>query len=639
MCGITGFLKDQSFDLTASRQAVQRMTSALRHRGPNEQGEWLDSHAGVALGHSRLSILDLSSAGSQPMTSASGRYVIVFNGEIYNHQNLRKKLEGRYSQWRGTSDTETILAAIEVLGLEYALKESVGMFALAVWDRDTRSLSLARDRLGEKPLYYGWQGNTFLFGSDLKALTLHPDFKFEIFKPVISHFLQLSYVPTPWSIWTGINKLEPGTFLTVTQKGRFSSVKPLYYWSFADFIKNLDRRTQKPLSDTEAIDGLEEVLTNAVRQQSVADVPVGAFLSGGIDSSLIVSLMQAQSDKKVETFSIGFDVPGYNEAPFAKQIAEYLGTRHTELYVSSIDAQNVIPLIPFIYDEPFGDSSQVPTYLVSKLAKKHVTVVLSGDGGDELFGGYARYAHLARVINRIEKIPVSLRITAGYILSLLYKSKIFEQHYPEKLIKLMKVLIRQTGIQMYPEFVKQAHRKYVLDDCLCPIFYNSPELWPEFNQVIEGMMFVDTMTAFPGDILTKVDRATMAVSLEARAPLLDHRVIEYAWRLPYEMKIRDGQTKWILRKLLERYVPRPMFERPKTGFSIPLASWLRKDLRPWAEELLSAKRLQQEGLFNPDLVRKAWHEHLSGKRDHNVVLWNLLMFQAWQDKTPAPRNS
>jgi asparagine synthase (glutamine-hydrolysing) len=635
MCGIVGFLTPQGFQFEKATMVVQSMSNRLHNRGPDESGEWIDPSVGIALGHRRLSVLDLSKEGNQPMVSASGRYVISYNGEIYNHINLRKYLEPQRITWRGTSDTETLLTAIDEWGLERAVKKCIGMFAFAVWDRYTCSLSLVRDRIGEKPLFYGWQGGTFLFASELKALEVHPDFEFELFRPAIDVYLHLNYVPAPWSIWTKIKKIEPGSILSIIKQDEYQRASVRQYWSMTEIIKRTDVQYQTSISDNEAIDGLEEVLNDSVRQQSIADVRVGAFLSGGIDSSLIVALMQEHNNKSVETFSIGFDSPKYDEAPFAKAVAKHLGTNHNEMYVSAEESLMIIPYLPKMYDEPFGDSSQIPTCLVAKLARKHVTVALTGDGGDELFAGYSRYSHVSRILSLLFKIPDPIRKAVSLSMRSVLSGI---PHRNEKLLKLMHVLASDQAISMYRQFVKRSHRNFSLESRGILTFFERPELWPEFDNLIESMMFADMMTYLPDDLLTKVDRATMAVSLEARAPFLDHRVVEFAWQLPMHMRMRDGNTKWLIRRVLDRYIPRILVDRPKRGFSVPIASWLRKELEPWAEELISRKRLLNDGLLDSHAVQLTWNEHQSGRKDQSAVLWNILMLQSWLDEVSRRRS-
>ena len=623
------------------------MSATLNHRGPDDDGVWADETAGVALGHRRLSILDLSPAGHQPMTSASGRYVIAFNGEIYNHLGLRKDLE-KAPCWRGHSDTETLLAGFEAWGIEGTLKRSVGMFAIALWDREEGVLTLARDRLGEKPLYYGFQDETFVFGSELKALRAHPGFLAEIDRDAICLFLRHCYIPAPYSIYKGIRKLLPGTYLPLKfgqGADALRATTPIPYWRLADVVS---RGAAQPFpgSDADAIEGMENQIRQSIGLQMVADVPLGAFLSGGVDSSTVVALMQTQSSRPINTFSIGFNEQTFNEASYAKAVARHLGTSHTELYVSPSDAMRVIPMLGGIYDEPFGDSSQIPTFLLSQMTRNHVTVSLSGDGGDELFCGYNRY-RLADMWGRIASVPFGVRRVAGRLLGSIASTSwdAFFQ-LADRLVKLPVNTSEKLG-----KLAKQLERVDRVDALhfslvstvdspeQAVIGAREPATWLTFTKELPAsidakahMMYVDMMTYLPDDILVKVDRAAMANSLETRVPFLDHRVVEMAWSLPMSMKMRAGENKWILRQVLQRYVPRALVERPKAGFAIPLGDWLRGALREWAETLLVASRLTEEGYFDARLVRSKWQEHLDGKRNNQTLLWNILMFQVWLEE-------
>lgn len=653
MCGLAGFLNlNGGFRADAARDAALAMAASLRHRGPDDEGVWLDEHAGVALSHRRLAILDLSPQGHQPMVSACGRYVIAFNGEIYNHAELRKTLEveGRAPAWRGHSDTETMLAAIACWGLEAALRRFVGMFAFALWDRQERVLHLARDRFGEKPLYYGRMGNVFLFGSELKALQRHPAWRGEIDRNVLALFMRHSYVPVPYSIFKGIAKLPPGTCLSLVAESWGEAV-PRPYWSARTMAESGVANPFSGSSD-QAVDMLDGLLRATMREQMIADVPLGAFLSGGVDSSLVVALMQAQSSRPVKTFTIGFSEAQYNEAEHAKAVARHLGTEHTELYVTPDETREVIPGLPGIYDEPFADSSQIPTFLVAKLARQHVTVSLSGDGGDELFGGYNRYLWADRIWRKVRWLPKSGRHALGGMLTLLPPrvwDRLF-QHVPaalrqrtpgDKLHKLAEVLAADTPEQVYLNLVSlwKAPAALVLGsrEPLTRLTDSSHRAaLPDF---IQRMMLLDAMSYLPDDIMTKVDRAAMSVSLETRAPFLDPRIAEFAWRLPLTMKIRDGKGKWPLRQVLYRYVPENLIERPKMGFGVPIGSWLRGPLINWAEDLLDEGRLREEGFFDPAQIRSKWQEHLSGRRNWQYALWNVLMFQEWrarQESNPQP---
>jgi asparagine synthase (glutamine-hydrolysing) len=659
MCGLSGFLtrqeniaeQDASFMM---KLIANNMSSKINHRGPDDSGIWVDAHAGIVLAHRRLSIIDLSAAGHQPMVSKSGRYVIVFNGEIYNHLDIRCELElcaainepSKEVLWEGHSDTETLLAGFQIWGIESTLKKTVGMFAIAIWDRDEKLLTLARDRLGEKPLYYGFQKNTFLFGSELKALKAHPDFLSEIDRDVLCLYLRHSNIPAPYSIYKGIKKLLPGTYiqLRLGDTPESNSLSPKYYWNMKDVVTN---SLVSPFvgSDAEAVCALDSQLKNSIRQQMVSDVPLGAFLSGGVDSSVIVALMQSQSAQPVRTFSIGFDEPGYNEAKYAMAIAKHLHTDHTELYVSYKDAINVIPLLPEMYDEPFADSSQIPTYLISKLARQHVKVSLSGDGGDELFCGYNRYK-IANNWENIEKVPMGLRRVFGHAINSIQPEKwdgLFQQisklkKMPDnmggKLNKLARVIQSETIEDAYSKMLSEIEQpeQIVLGLSESKGFSNGICMDNSFNDARQYMMFMDAMTYLPDDILVKVDRAAMASGLETRVPFLDHHLVEFAWQLPMNMKMRDGKSKWILREVLNQYVPRQLVERPKAGFGIPLGTWLRGPLSEWVESLLNEQRLYKEGYFNVSFVRDLWRAHLSGQRNNQSLLWNILMFQAWLEK-------
>lgn len=645
MCGLTGFLNTYSDTSTEYLTTqITSMTNTLRHRGPDDEGIWVDAQVGIALGHRRLSILDLSPHGHQPMFSANGRFVIVFNGEIYNYQTLRNELEklGVAPNWRGHSDTEVMLAAINQWGIENAIKRFVGMFAFALWDRQERVLYLARDRLGEKPLYYGWMGNTFLFGSELKALRAHPAWRGEIDRNTLALLMRYCYIPAPYSIYQGIFKLLPGTILTLPLAKRSYDIQP--YWS-AKTVVETGVTNPLALTETEIVQQLDCLLKASVKQQMVADVPLGAFLSGGIDSSTVVALMQAQSSRPVKTFTIGFTEAGYNEAQYAKQVAQHLGTDHTELYVTPEEAMAVIPRLPTLYDEPFADSSQIPTFLVSQLARQQVTVSLSGDAGDELFGGYNRYFWGQSLWNKVGWMP---RVTRSLVAKLLTRlspstwNKLFtllpaqfQQATPgEKLHKLADALAVASPKELYKTLV--SHWKnpeaLIIDSCELPTKLTGRDELKNLLDFSQEMMYLDLVSYLPDDILVKVDRATMGVSLESRVPFLDHRVVEFAWQIPFSMKIRKNQGKWILRQVLYQYVPKTLIERPKMGFGIPLDVWLRGPLRDWAEALLDERRLKTENFFNISMIQKKWQEHLSGQRNWQYYLWNVLMFQAWLEQ-------
>ena len=649
MCGVCGF-----FDLSGMctgddfLSIVRRMASRLSHRGPDEEGTWAEPECGVAFGHRRLSIIDLTPTGRQPMESFCGRYVIVLNGEIYNFPELRKELERLDVPFRGRSDTEVVLAAVSVWGLRKALERFVGMFAFALWDRGERTLTLARDRMGEKPLYYGIMGQTLLFASELKAMKAHPAWRGEIDRDALTLYLRYNYIPAPYSIYRNIFKLPPAAILQVTSSDLASRALPVpnEYWSLRE---KMEEGIRSPFQggETEAADCLETLLTESVKGQMIADVPLGAFLSGGVDSSTIVTLMQKQSTSPVKTFTIGFSEEGYNEAVQAKAVAAYLGTRHTEMYVSPEEAMAVIPRLPELYDEPFADSSQIPTFLVARLAREHVTVSLSGDGGDELFAGYNRHVWADDLWKRVGSLPAFLRKSAGRTISLLSPERwnsLFRLAAPVlssamkhrqpgyKLHKLAEALRRATDREsLYLSLVSQWREpESVVIGGIEPfpgIIHSEAKL--QNADFVRQMQYFDMTTYLPGDILAKVDRAAMGVSLESRVPFLDHRVVEFAASLPLAFKIQGKHGKRILRNILYRYVPKEIVERPKTGFGIPLGEWLRGPLREWAEELLSPDKISKGGYLDPKPVRRTWEEHLTGVKNHDGPLWGVLMFQAW----------
>lgn len=655
MCGISGQLTTSSLLTDVLRTQVSSMSDAIRNRGPDDGGFWIDASAGVGLAHRRLSILDLSSAGHQPMASRSGRYIIIFNGEIYNHLDLRSEIEkvGTWQTeggWLGHSDTETLLAGFDEWGVVDTVKRCIGMFAIAVWDRKIQTLTLVRDRMGEKPLYYGWQGQgekaCFLFGSELKALRAHPDFCSEVNRDALCLFMRHNYIPAPYSIYRNIFKLLPGYSLTVSLRAR--EPKLAAYWSLAQVAR---AGVANPFegSTQQAVDELESLLKDAVRQQMMADVPLGAFLSGGIDSSTVVSLMQGQSTRPVKTYTIGFNEEGYNEAVHAKSVAKHLGTEHTELYVSPQQALDVIPQLPALYCEPFSDSSQIPTFLVSQLARQQVTVSLSGDAGDELFCGYNRYLLANKLWQKLSVLPTgSRRLAARGLTALspsrwnallgpvqgLLPSSLRHANLGDKLHKAAGVLAAGSVDALYLGLVSHWDdpASVVIGGTEPPTLLtaNAPAL--DGLDDIQRMMALDTLTYLPDDILVKVDRAGMGVSLEGRVPFLDHRVVEFAWTLPQSLKLRDGVGKWVLRQVLYRHVPKELIERPKMGFGVPIGDWLRGPLRAWAEELLDEVRLRREGFFHPAPIRQKWEEHLSGSRNWQYHLWDVLMFQAWLEE-------
>lgn len=661
MCGFAGFLENCEGSLGSEWHAMLGgMGQAIAYRGPDDSGVWMDTDVRVGLVHRRLSILDVSAAGHQPMVSASGRFVIAFNGEIYNHVSLRQALEGASlgangslasdrtgHDWRGHSDTETLLAAVEAWGLEKTIKCCTGMFAIALWDRTERCLHLVRDRMGEKPLYYGWAGSALVFGSQLKALRAHPSWQGEIDRDAVTLLFRHNYIPAPYSIYKNVWKLAPGTILTISLQDVNAHHLPVSkpYWSVR---AEAERGQTAPFGgdDVEALAELERLSSDAIRLQQLADVPLGAFLSGGIDSSAVVALMQAQNTHPVRTFTIGFSEKDYNEAEFAFAVARHLRTEHTELYVTAEQVRAVIPLLPTIYDEPFSDSSQIPTFLVSQMARRHVTVSLSGDGGDELFGGYNRYFLGRNLRRKLNQIPFAVRrAVASSVIALppaLLDALLrplgrlipqFKVSQPsDKAYKALEVLALAKDTDVYRRLVSHwddpenlvigGHEPTTTLDQLL----DRRELEETFEQ---WMMTTDMQTYLPDDILVKLDRASMAVSLESRVPFLDHRLVEFSLSLPLHMKIRDGQGKWLLRQMLYNYVPRELIERPKMGFGIPIDSWLRGPLREWAEGLLDEARLRREGFLNPEPIRKKWNEHLSGARNWQYYLWDVLMFQAW----------
>jgi len=649
MCGIAGLWSQ------ASGQAAQaeRMGSAIAHRGPDDAGVWCDPEVGVALAHQRLAIVDLSPAGHQPMLSATGRYVIAFNGEVYNHHHLRQQLEaaGQAPPWRGHSDTETLLAAIEAWGFEPALQRATGMWALALVDRQQRVLHLARDRFGEKPLYWGLSGSgherALLFASDLAALRAWTGFNNPIDRAALAQLLRCCVVPAPASIYAGIAKLPPGHRVAIPlplQPGEpLPTSRP--WWRLSELI---EVGSLHPLStEAEALGALEQALGDAVADQALADVPLGAFLSGGIDSSLITALLQARSSSPVRSFTIGFKEAGFDEAPYARAVAAHLGTEHVETVLTSADARALIPSLPELYSEPFADSSQLPTHLVCREARRSgLTVALSGDGGDELFGGYNRYFWGQRIWNRLAWCPPrGRRLLGGAILRL-----------PPPLWDRLPLPVNQLGHKAH-KLAARLRQVHSADDLYRSLVSEWADpaslLQPDGSgaavalpssaidqplpaclagDAVARMMAWDSLSYLPDDILVKVDRAAMGVALETRAPFLDHRVAALAWRLPMAFKIRGGQGKWILRRLLDRYVPRALIERPKAGFAIPIGLWLRGPLKAWAEDLLHPERLQAEGYLRPEPIQWLWHEHQSGRFDHTSRLWTVLMWQAWLER-------
>ncbi len=662
MCGIAGFWDRRTGGTRNLEPPLKAMTDAIVHRGPDDSGIFIDSGAGVGLGSRRLAIVDLSPTGHQPMASDDERYVIAYNGEIYNFVPLRAELEALGQRFRGSSDTEVVVAGVKRFGLREMLERCNGMFALAVWDRVDQRLHLARDRFGEKPLYYGWSGGVFLFGSELKALVAHGSFHPQVDRDVLALYFRHNCVPSPYTIYKGIAELTPGSIVTLG-RGTATGVmpRPEAFWTLRETVdsgktarKNATARLADPNDPgliREAADELDSVLGEAVRMRMHADVPLGAFLSGGVDSSVVVALMQARHTEKVKTFTIAFDEAGFNEAPDARRVAEHLGTEHLELVVTDKDALETIPKLPRLYDEPFADSSQIPTALLSALARAHVTVALSGDGGDELFGGYNRYAWGERFWRRIEPVPRPVRSLAAMALDAVPPrlwDRGFERAGP---ILPRSLRVRMPGTKIHKiasvlpaADLNETYRRLAshFDDPTDVVLgaqepktmLTSPERWPDIGGT-ELMVYLDTMTYLPDDILTKVDRASMGVSLENRVPFLDPEVAALAWRLPFELKLRNGTGKWILRQVLYRYVPSEIVDRPKMGFGIPLGAWLRGPLRDWAEDLIGSGRLEREGYLAAEPVRRLWAEHLSGRVDREYELWDVLMFQAWLEHQGA----
>ena len=628
MCGLVGLINRSPNAEWGSSGQVGALANTLNHRGPDDFGVWMDAQVGIALAHRRLAILDLSSAGHQPMVSSCGRWVLIFNGEIYNHLVLREELGRihRYDDWHGHSDTETLLAAFSNWGIDEALSKVKGMFALALWDRLERVLTLARDRMGEKPLYYGWQQGVFLFGSELKSIKAHPAFQGEIDRDAIVLLLRHNSIPAPKSIYNSIYKLPPGTYVQLRPDNLGQEeLLPKKYWSLIDCS---ERGERYPFlgTDYEAIDRLDDLLGASVHSQLLSDVPLWALLSGGVDSSLIVSLMQKYSSKPVQTFTIGFAERSFDEAANARAVAKHLGCVHTELVVGSKDALNVLSELPQIYDEPFADSSQIPTYLVMKMIRQHVTVALSGDAGDELFGGYGRYTVAPVDWHRISRIPLPLRYVIGKGLCYLSPGRL--QRLGKRMLSSRN--IDDWGLSMITQW--GGAENLVIGSKNPGSFFTDRKNWPNLGNPISRMMVLDALTYLPDDILVKVDRAAMAVSLETRIPFLDKDVVEFAYSLPMHLKIRKNQGKWIVRQLLYRYIPPVLVNRPKRGFAIPLDAWLREPLRDWAENLLAENRLIQEGFFEPQPIRRAWRQHLQGKVANGHQLWSVLMFQAWYDR-------
>ena len=648
MCGIAGLFVSAGGSSEALAATASAMGAALNRRGPDGAGVWADPECPLALAHRRLSIIDLSSAGAQPMTSADGRFVLSYNGEVYNFRALRADLERAGHRFRGASDTEVMLECFAALGVERTLEGVDGMFALALWDRRTQRLVLARDRMGEKPLYYGWWEGQFLFASELNAFAAVDGFAPAIDRDALALYLRHNYVPEPYCIYTGLRKLEPGSWLELDTRSDRQNPEPRRYWSLRGQIETAQDATVR-YSDAEAVERLDELLSRAVTSRMVSDVPLGALLSGGIDSSTVVALMQAGSTTPVRTFSVGFDIAGYDEAGYARAVAGHLGTDHTELYVGADDARAVIPELADVYSEPFADVSQIPTLIVARLARQHVTVAMTGDGGDELFAGYLRYTAALTTWQRFGVAPAALRAVAARaivalgprswdrVFGLLNRCLPRQRRYRtagDKLHKLARILDTTDPLQMYFQLISMwpEPAQIVRGANASPAACSMPDTAWAGDDWVTRMMYLDALHYLPGDILTKVDRAAMSAGLETRVPLLSPEVIAFAWQLPIEQKVRHGEGKWILRRVLERYLPADLFERPKMGFGVPLDSWLRGPLRPWAEDLLSTSRLQRGGYFEPAPVRAAWQAHLSGARNLQYPLWGVLMFEAWRER-------
>ena len=643
MCGFAGYLTKKYSRTYDAQSILNRMGNVIAHRGPDDSGIWYDrNHKSIGIVHRRLSIQDLSVFGHQPMHSKSGRYVIVFNGEIYNHLLLRKSFK-KNVKWKGGSDTETLLACIEFFGIKKTLKKIIGMFSFALWDVKDNCLTLARDRMGEKPLYYGFQNSTFLFGSDLVSFKQHPDFVGEIRRKSISLFMRFGYIPSPYSIYKGIAKLPPGSFIQVDMHK--ADPQPEFYWNFKEIVKSKNLQINNQEYDM-AVNNLEIVLGDSIEQQMISDVPLGAFLSGGIDSSTIVALAQSRSSNQIKTFSIGYDDKLYSEAEHAKHIAKHLGTDHTDLYVTPKDTINVIPELPKIYSEPFADPSQIPMLLLSKMTKNYVTVALSGDGGDELFGGYNRHLFTNQYWGAISNLPSSMRLLVRNIIKGLSPNqwnKVFmyfkyfipkrfhHQNIGSKLYKVSKTLKSESLEDLYTSLISRWDNP---EDLVMGIEKDNVLYTNSFDEFIlsndvSKIMAMDTVGYLSDDILCKVDRASMFASLESRSPFLDHNVVEFAAGLPLNYKIKNGIGKSVLRDVLYKHVPNKLIDRPKMGFDIPIGDWLRGSLREWADDLLDVKRIEEDGYFNADLVRKIWFEHQSGLNNMEHKLWPVLMFQAW----------
>ena len=645
MCGIAGFVDlTQRRSPSANDGLALAMGNALSHRGPDAGTIWSDRKAGLWFSHRRLSVVELSEAGAQPMSSPDGRAHVAFNGEAYNAAELRPDLEAAGYRFRGHSDTEVLLYGCQRWGVEKTLSRLVGMFAFAYWDDAAQVLTLARDRLGKKPLYWAKTPNAFIFASELKSLLLHPDAPRSIDRSSVSEYLRLSYVPEPHSIYEGIGKVRPGELLELHRSS--GEIRRSTYWSA---LEAAERGLSNPFtgSPEEAVDETEALVGDATRLRLVSDVPLGAFLSGGIDSSTVVAMMQRQGTGRTRTFAIGYSDAEYDEAVHARAVAAHLGTDHLELIVEPGDAMAVIPSLPEMFDEPFADVSQIPTYLVSKLARQHVTVALSGDGGDEVFAGYNRHVAAGGLLRRLNRLPGPARKAMARTLRALppdrwqallrpLPSKLRPRAIGEKFHKLAP-LLELNELDQYRRVCSSWHDpdSLVINGAERPGPMDDARLRARFPDTVSWMRYLDLVTYLPGDILTKVDRASMAVSLEARAPLLDHRLVEFSFRIPSSLHLRNGEGKWLLRQVLDRHVPRHLFDRPKTGFGVPVGDWLRGPLRPWAEELLSERKIAESSLFHAEPIRRLWADHLRGATNGQYLLWPVLMLLSWLDAQPG----
>ena len=648
MCGITGIIKNQISNNLNLEYQIKKMSSSLEHRGPDNSDYWLDNNNGVALGHQRLSVIDLSDAGNQPMQFLKGRFVLCFNGEIYNHLEIRKEIDSfnkEITKWNSSSDTETLLKAFEIWGVKKTLSICSGMFSFALWDKKRKTLILGRDRFGEKPLYYGWVNKDFVFASELKAIKTIVNFSNPICKEALYAYLKFNYVPSPLSIYKNLYKLEPGSFVEIDQStDTFSKINSEHFWSLDNIVKN--GHNNEFINETDGIIELEKRLTKSVKSQMLSDVPLGAFLSGGVDSSLIVSLMQKDNSKAINTFTVGFQDREFDESKKAKAIARHLGTNHNEIFVNEKDSLETIPILPKIYDEPFADSSQIPTYLICRAAKQKVTVALSGDGGDEIFGGYNRYNWCPKIWNKVSWLPLILR---NSLLNLILKvpektyDLIFNRIVNRSGYKIHKISNSLNGSKSLEDFMDNMTLVWKNPESLIMNFYEKKDIsnvliekkkrnFLKFKEPVSRMMYLDSLNYLQDDILCKLDRASMFNSLETRVPFLDEKVVELAWKMPLKIKIKNGLGKWPLRKILSNYVPEDLIDKPKVGFSIPLGKWLRGPLKDWADSLLDENRLNTEGNFSGAIVKKIWSDHLLEKQDHSNCLWGILMFQAWFEK-------